>query len=223
MTEPVPEEQATHRVTQYALLLAGAAETVARLRAQRQAERAAALDREAAALRAQRETDHAAARVRWSQLHDPAWRTRPDTGEVFAAWCAGAPWGGTDPDAAAALRHAEQRLRQEHPDAMRRYDTRVAHGWDRVAAMRDAAPLFDPGGQDRAWTQRPAPDRNAITAHTDRPSHGPSTTAGAEAARVAGNGYPEAFTADAAGGAAARRHPPRPRQHRRPDTARRTR
>jgi hypothetical protein len=182
-----------------------------RLRSQRQAEQAAAADREAAALRAQRETEHAAARVRWSQLHDPEWKTRADVGEVFAAWCAGAPWAGTDPDAAAALRRAEQRLREQHPDAMRRYDTRVAHGWDRVAAMRDAAPLFDTGDPVHAWTQRPAPHRDAITA------------TGAEAARVAGNGYPEAFTADAADGAAARRHLHRPRQHQKPDTARRTR
>jgi hypothetical protein len=137
---------------------------------------------------------------------------------VFAAWCAGAPWAGTDPDAAAALRHAENRLRQEHPDAMRRYDTRVGHGWDRVAAMRDASPLFDAADPVHAWTQRPAPDRCAITAHI-----GPTTTTGAEGARVAANGYPETFTADAAGRAAAQRHPPRPRQHQKPDTARRTR
>jgi hypothetical protein len=224
MTEPVPEEQATQRVTQYALLLAGAAETMARIRTQRQAEQAAAADREAAALRAQRETDHAAARVRWSRLHDPRWRKTADTGEVFAAWCAAAPWAGTDPDAAAALRLAEQRLRKEHPDAMRRYDTRVAHGWDRVAAMRDAAALFDTatGSRDRAWTQRPAPDRYAITAHIHPPSHSRTTTR-TDAAQVAADGYPQAFTADAAVQAAARRHPHRPRQHGPADAPRRTR
>jgi hypothetical protein len=222
MTEPVPEEQATQRVTQYALLLAGAAETVARLRAQRQAAQAAAADREALALRAQRETDHAAARVRWSQLHDPRWRRTADAAEVFAAWCAAAPWAGTDPDGAAALRHAEKRLREEHPAAMRRYDTRVAHGWDRVAAMRDAAPLFEAGDPVHAWSQRPAPDRNAITAHIDQPSHRPTTT-GAEAARVAADGYPQTFTAGAAAQAAGRRHSFRPRQHRSGDAPRRTR
>jgi hypothetical protein len=222
MTEPVPEEQATQRVTQYALLLAGAAETMTRLRSQRQAERGAAADREAAALRAQRETDHAAARVRWSQLHDPRWRRTADDDQVFAAWCGGAPWAGTDPDAAAALRHAEQRLHEQYPDAMRRYDTRVAHGWDRVAAMRDAAPLFDTVAPVHAWTQRPAPDRDAITAHIGQPSHGPSTTR-ADATRVAANGYPQAFTASAAAQAAARRHPHRPRQHRPADAPRRTR
>jgi hypothetical protein len=221
LTEPVPEDQATQRVSQYALLLAGAAETMARLRAQRQAEQAAAADREAAALRAQRETDHAGARVRWSQLHDPRWRKTADAGEVFAAWCAGAPWAGTDPDAAAALRHGENRLREEHPDAMRRYDTRVAHGWDRVAAMRDAAPLFDTDDPVHAWTQRPAPARNALTAHSEPPSHSPTTRA--DAARVAADGYPQAFTAGAATEAAARRVPHRPRKHRPADAPRRTR
>jgi hypothetical protein len=141
---------------------------------------------------------------------------------VFAAWCAGATWATTDPDAAAALRHAEQRLREQHPDAMRRYDTRVAHGWDRIAAMRDAAPLFHTVDPVHAWTQRPAPDRNAITTHIDPPSHGRTTTR-ADAARVAANGYPQAFTADAAAQAAARRHTHRPRQHRPADAPRRTR
>jgi hypothetical protein len=141
---------------------------------------------------------------------------------VFAAWCAGAPWAGTDPDAAAALWRAEQRLREQHPDAMRRYDTRVAHGWDRLAAMRDAAPLFDTVDPVHAWTQRPAPDRNAITAHIERPSHGRTTTR-ADAERVAANGYPQAFTADAADQATARRPTHRPPQHRPADAPRRTR
>jgi hypothetical protein len=189
-----PEAEGAARAAQLAAMSVTVLEAVARLRAQRTAERAEADERMAAATRAERIADHAAARVAWSPAYDSDWLRRASTEALGRVWAAAEPWSHTDPNAARAVERGVARLHVLHPEAMAAYQQRLANGADAATAMREAAPLFE----------RP-PAIGAAAAETDRaaeawPYPRPPRV-------IAADGYPYP-TADAV--AATGRHRPTP-------------
>ena len=135
-----PETEGVARAAQLAAMSITVLEALARLHAQRIAERAQDDERAASAARAQRLVDHASARVAWTPAHDDEWLRRAPTGDLARAWAAATPWATTDAhDAAARL---ERRLHELHPDAMAAYHHARAAGAEPAEAMQQAAPLF---------------------------------------------------------------------------------
>jgi hypothetical protein len=94
--------------------------------------------------------------VAWTPAGDPEWLRQASTLDVGRAWGAAVPWAPTDPTAAAAQGACEERLRDLHPDAMRRYDWLRQDGADPHSAMRDVAPLFAQTHGPRVWPSGPA-------------------------------------------------------------------
>lgn len=137
-----PESECVARAAQLAAMSITVLEAMARLRAQRLAERATDDEHAASAARAQRLVDHASARVAWTPAHDDDWLHRANTGDLARAWAAATPWADTDIDAHEAARRVERRLHELHPDAMAAYHQARADGADPAQAMREAAPLF---------------------------------------------------------------------------------
>ena len=105
----------------------------------------------------QEHTARAQARARWAPAHDARWLAQADLLQAAGTWGAAAPWAGTDPAAASAMRKSEERLRTLHPFAMARYDRLRSEGASPLDAMREAAPLF--GLHPHA---RPAPTRSPL-------------------------------------------------------------
>lgn len=106
------------------------------------------------------EQEHAAraqARGRWAPAHDARWLAQADLLQAAGIWGAAAPWAGTDPAAASAMRKSEERLRTLHPFAMARYDRLRSDGTSPLDAMCEAAPLF--GLHSHA---RPGPFRSSL-------------------------------------------------------------
>ena len=144
----------SQRVTQLTSLLAAAAEVAIRLKAARAARQAAQDEQARRVLDEQEHTARAQARARWAPAHDARWLAQADLLQAAGTWGAAAPWAGTDPAAASAMRKSEERLRTLHPFAMARYDRLRSQGASPLDAMREAAPLF--GLHPHA---RPAPTR----------------------------------------------------------------
>lgn len=167
-----PENEGAARAAQFAAMSLTVMEAMARLRAQRQAERTEADDRAAQAARAERIASHAEARVMWSQALDDGWLRSAGTGDVGRCWAAAIAWADTDVQAADAVRRTETRLYELHPDAMLAYAAARAEGLDPSAAMQRATDQF---------VERPMLDAgDAISASTKpRPPHD-----------VAAEGYP---------------------------------
>lgn len=150
-----PSSESVARAAQVAAMAAGVTEAVIRLRVQLAAEQAATDSQAAQAARAQRLADHAAARVTWSPAHDDSWLRQADTLSAAGAWGAARPWVDSDLDAARAMDRCEERLRDLHPDAMRRYDQMRAEGASPETAMHEAAPLFAQGRVTRTGSPTP--------------------------------------------------------------------
>ncbi|MDP9416757.1 MAG: hypothetical protein M3P48_02760 [Actinomycetota bacterium] len=157
-----PNSEGTARVLQMAAMAASVTEALVRLSAQRTVERQHADERAASAARAQRQADHVAAQVAWTPASDPEWLREAGALDVGRAWSAAVPWALTDPAAAAAQGACEERLRDLHPDAMRRYDWLRQDGADPRTAMRDVAPLFAQPQDTRIWLSGPAAASSAL-------------------------------------------------------------
>ena len=157
--EPFGEalSHSSQRVTQLTSLVGAAAEVVLRLKATRAARQAAQDERARRVLDEQEHTARAQARSRWAPAHDARWLAQADLLQAAGTWGAAAPWAGTDPAVASAMRKSEERLRTLHPFAMARYDRLRSEGASPLDAMREAAPLF--GLHPHA---RPAPARPAL-------------------------------------------------------------
>ncbi len=147
----------SQRVTQLTSLLAAAAEVAVRLKAAQASRQAAQDERARRVLDEQEHTARAQARARWAPAHDARWLAQADLLQAAGTWGAAAPWAGTDPAAASAMRKSEERLRTLHPFAMARYDRLRSQGTSPLNAMREAAPLF--GLHPQA---RPAPSRSPL-------------------------------------------------------------
>ena len=85
----------------------------------------------------------AAARVLFAPMLDIAKAASADGSQALTAWAAALPLAETLPDAAAAARAAEAKLRELHPDAMARYDAlRDSH--TPTAALHEVSLLIGP-------------------------------------------------------------------------------
>jgi hypothetical protein len=157
--EPFGEalSHSSQRVTQLTSLVAAAAEAAIRLKTARAARQGAQDEQARRVLDEQERTAGAQAKVKWAPAHDARWLAQADLLQTAGTWGAAAPWAGTDPAAASAVRKSEERLRTLHPFAMARYDRLRSEGASPLDAMREAAPLF--GLHPHA---RPAPARPAL-------------------------------------------------------------
>lgn len=162
-----PNSEGTARAMQMVAMAASVTEALARLKTQRIAERQGADQLVAVAGRAQRLADHAAAGMAWTPVGDPEWLSKASTLDIGRGWGAAVPWAPTDPRAATAQAACEERLRELHPDAMRRYDWLRQDGVQPQAAMRRVAPLFAEGPDPRAWPSGPAAAPTALSGGVD--------------------------------------------------------
>jgi hypothetical protein len=156
-----PELEGAARVAQFLAMSVTVVEAMARLRAQREIERAAATGRAAAAERAERIAEHASARVGWTPAHDDAWLHQANSGELAHAWTAAAMWADTDVDAREAVQRIERRLHRLHPEGMAAYDEARTAGATPPEAMRQAPQPRHP--RDVASDGYPCPTGPAVS------------------------------------------------------------
>ena len=169
----------SQRVTQLTSLVAAAAEVAIRLKAVRAARQATQDQQARRVLDEQEATARAQARARWAPAHDARWLAQADLLQAAGTWGAAAPWAGTDPAAASAMRKSEQRLRTLHPFAMARYDRLRAEGASPLDAMREAAPLFARHPHARPAYTRPTLGIEAPVRRCRAESPGPPTASSA--------------------------------------------
>jgi hypothetical protein len=176
----------SQRLAQLASLVTAAATVEARRRAQRNA---AKIIRSEQARRDLHDQERAAcqlARAGWAPAHDARWLARAGLLQAARAWCAATAYADADPEAAAAARTCEQRLRVLHPYAMARYDRLRSEGAGPVDAMREAVPLF--GRAPHARPGDPAPGRRSLAAPDSADADRDDTGTGAAAVVQAGPG-----------------------------------
>ncbi len=150
----------SQRAAQFTSLAGAAAEVHARRKAMRAAREAARGEQQRRELQEQERAARAEARARWAPAHDPRWLAQADLLQAGRVWGAAAPYADTDPDAASALRKAEERLRNLHPYAMARYDRLRTEGASELDAMREVANMF--GGRPYARPGKAAAARPGI-------------------------------------------------------------
>jgi hypothetical protein len=152
----------SQRAAQMVSLVAAAAEVALRRRALNAARQAARDEQQRRQLQEQESAFRAQVRAGWAPALDARWLAQADLLQAGRAWGAAAPYADTDPEAAAALRRAEERLRTLHPYAMDRYDRLRSEGASPLDAMGEAAHLFD--REPHARPGQPAPGRLAVEA-----------------------------------------------------------
>jgi hypothetical protein len=142
--EPLSEAlgYSSQKTAQFISLVTAAAEIAARRKALHAAREAARDEQQRRALQEQERTARADARARWAPAHDARWLAQADLLQAGRVWGAAAPYADTDPEAASALRKAENRLRVLHPYAMSRYDRLRTEGAGPLEAMGEAVYLF---------------------------------------------------------------------------------
>ena len=140
-----PEAEASAKLAAHLAVAAQLAETIIRMRQQREDKLATATGQEAAGLRAERTARHAADRVTWSRTDAEKWVSGAQVNDLGQAWASAAAWADTDPTADRAARRVETELTERAPEPMARYHELRDQGWDRVAAMGTIAhQLVDP-------------------------------------------------------------------------------
>jgi hypothetical protein len=161
-SEPFGEafSYSSQRAAQMISMIAAAAEVALRRRAMHAARQATRDEQRRRVLQAQEGAFRAQVRARWAQALDARWLAQADLLQAGRAWGAAAPWAENDPEAAAALRRTEERLRTLHPYAMGRYDRLRSEGASPLDAMREAAQLF--AREPRVRPGQPTPGRFAV-------------------------------------------------------------
>jgi hypothetical protein len=162
--EPLGEalSNSSQRAAQMVSLVAAATEVAMRRRALHAARQSARGEQEQRLAREQESAFRAQVRARWAPALDPRFPAQADLLQAGRAWGAAAPYAGADPEAAAALRRAEERLRTLHPYAMAQYDRLRGEGAGPLDAMRGSVHLFL--REPNARPGQPAPARPAVEA-----------------------------------------------------------
>jgi len=162
--EPLSEalSYSSQRAAQFISLVTAAAEITARRKAIRAARETARDEQQRRALQDQERAARADARARWAPAHDTGWLAQADLFQAGRVWGAAVPYAGTEPEAASALRKAEERLRVLHPYAMARYDRLRDEGASPLEAMGEAVYLFT--REPHARPGQPAAARPGIEA-----------------------------------------------------------
>jgi hypothetical protein len=175
-THPDPFRDAMTHGLQRAMQVASCAVTAAQVYVYHQKTQArAAADKDVRArrvLQAQIRAERDAARAGWSPALDPQWLRNADLHATAQTWGAAMPYADPnvpwyEPTAAAAMRKAEEHLRDLHPFAMARYDRLRADGLGPAEAMRETAPLFALSPRARAWPFAAVPVLDASTGDDD--------------------------------------------------------
>jgi hypothetical protein len=161
-SEPFGEafSYSSQRAAQMVSLVATAADVFLRRRAMQAARQATRDEQKRRMLHAQEGAFRAQVRAGWAPALDARWLAQADLLQAGRAWGAAAPWSDNDPEAAAALRRAEERLRTLHPYAMNRYDRLRREGASPLDAMREAVQLFD--REPHVRPGQPAPGHLAV-------------------------------------------------------------
>lgn len=154
--------RSSQKAAQFISIVGAAYEIAARRRAIRAARNAARTEQQLRAAQEQERAARAEARARWAPAFDARWQAQADLVQAGRVWGAAAPYAGTDPEAAMALRKAEERLRVLHPYAMGRYDRLRFEGAGPLEAMREAVHLF--AREPHARPGQPAAARPGIEA-----------------------------------------------------------
>ena len=165
---------ASRQAAQLASMAVAAHEVITRRNARRAAMKAARDEQQRQAIREQERAAREAARARWAPALDPRFPAQADLLTAGRAWGGAAPYADI-PEAASALRRAEERLRVLHPHAMNHYDRLRSEGAAPLEAMREAAPLFAMAPYARPG--QPGAPRPAVTAGV--PGTGSRPAAGA--------------------------------------------
>ncbi len=183
--DPIGEafSHSSQKAAQFISMVGAAYEIAARRKAIRAARDAARTEQQRRALQEQERAAREAARARWAPAFDARWQAQADLLQAGRVWGAAAPNAGTDPEAASALRKAEERLRALHPYAMARYDRLRVEGADPLEAMREAVHLF--AREPHARPGQPAAARPGIKAGT------PGTASWPDAAEAANASAPQ--------------------------------
>jgi hypothetical protein len=183
--EPFGEalSSSSQRAAQMVSLVAAATEVALRRRALHAARQAARNEREQQLARQQERAFRAQVRARWAPALDDRWLAQADLLQAGRAWGAAAPYADTDPEAAAALRRAEERLRTLHPYTMTQYDRYRDEGANPLEAMRKSVHLFL--REPHARPGQPAPTRLPVEAGLPDTGHAPEP-----GATDAGRGQP---------------------------------
>jgi hypothetical protein len=182
----------SQRAAQMVSLLAAATEVALRRRALHAARQAARDEQERRRLQAQENAFRAQVRAQWAPAFDVRWLAQADLLQAGRAWGAAAPWADTDPEAAAALRRAEERLRTLHPYAMTQYDRLRDEGANPLDAMRESVHLFL--REPHARPGQPGPARRQVEAGPPGtgPAHDPDIVGSPGQPNSSQNPYQEA-------------------------------
>jgi len=162
--EPLGEalSYSSQRAAQMVSLVAAATEVALRRRALHAARQAARDEQERRRLQEQESAARAQVRARWAPALDARWLAQADLLQAGRVWGAAASYADNDPEAAAALRRVEDRLRALHPYAMTLYDRLRGEGSSPLDAMGEAVQLFNREPQVRPG--QPAPARLEVEA-----------------------------------------------------------
>ena len=183
--DPVGEafSHSSQKAAQFISMAGAAYEIAARRKAIRAAGEAARTQQQLRVAEEQGKALREAARARWAPALNAQWLAQADLVQAGRVWGAAAAFADSDPQAAAALRKAEERMRALHPYAMSRYDRLRHEGARPLEAMRNAIYLFarDP----HARPGQPAAPRPVIEPGT------PGTPPWPDAGQAPGTDVPE--------------------------------
>jgi hypothetical protein len=197
-THPDPFHDAMGHGLQRAVQITSCAVTAAQVYLYQQRNQAMATaerdERTRRALATQIRADTEAARTAWAPALNPDWLNQADLLQTATVWGAAMPYADRSvpwyqPAAAAAMRRAEDHLRDLHPYAMAHYDRLRNDGTSPADAMRQAAPLFarPPRAQDTPYASRlplhPGAGENLIWTVAE-PALGPGETGALELAEA---------------------------------------
>ena len=183
--DPVGEafSHSSQKAAQFISMAGAAYEIAARRKAIRAARDAARSQQQLQAAEEQNKALREAARARWAPALNAQWLAQANLVQAGRVWGAAAAYADSDPQAAAALRKAEERMRALHPYAMSRYDRLRHEGAGPLEAMRDAIYLF--AREPAARPGQPAAPRSALEPGT------PGTNPWPDADKVPGTGDPK--------------------------------
>ena len=160
--DPIGEafSYSSQKAAQFISMAGAAYEIAARRKAIRAAKEAARTQQQLQAAEEKEKALREAARARWAPALNAQWLAQADLVQAGHVWGAAAAYANDDPQAAAALRKAEERMRALHPYAMARYDRLRYEGARPLEAMQNAIYLF--AREPHARPGQPAAPRPGI-------------------------------------------------------------
>jgi hypothetical protein len=183
--DPVGEafSHTSQKAAQFISMAGAAYEIAARRKAIRAAKEAARTQQQLQAAEEQEKALREAARARWAPALNAHWLAQADLVQAGHVWGAAAAYADSDPQAASALRKAEERMRALHPYAMSRYDRLRYEGARPLESMQNAIYLF--AREPHARPGQPAAPRPVINSGT------PGAAPWPDAGQAPGAGAPE--------------------------------